>query len=39
MIRLRSMGIRVHLTAAKDAANGYAYSRKRIACVIVDFFK
>jgi hypothetical protein len=39
MIRPRSMGIMIHLTVAKSAAKGYAYSRKRIACVILDFAK
>jgi hypothetical protein len=37
MIRLRAIGIMVHLTAAKGATKGYAYSRKRSARVILDF--
>ena len=39
MIRLWAIGIMGLLTAAKGAARGYAYGRKRSACVILDFPK
>jgi hypothetical protein len=39
MIRLRSIGNTVDLTAAKGAAKVYAYSRNRRACVILHFPK
>ena len=39
MIRLWAIDIIVLLTAAKGAARGYAYGRKRSACVILDFPK